>query len=125
MKVHHIGYVVRSIEAAAGALPGLRLVDKVFDPIQQAELALYALDNIHIEFICPAGEQSFTWRFLDKTGGGYHHLCYEANSLEAVDRDIRAHRMVKVLGPVPAVLFGGRQVVFAYSRNKDIVEFLV
>lgn len=125
MKVHHIGYVVRSIEAAAGALPGLRLVDKVFDPIQQAELALYALDNINIEFICPSGEQSFTWRFLDKTGGGYHHLCYEADSLEAVDREIRAHRMVKVLGPVPAVLFGGRQVVFAYSRNKDIVEFLV
>lgn len=125
MKIHHIGYVVKSIEAAAAALPGLRLVEQVVDPVQQATLALYALDNINIEFICPAGPQSFTWGFLDKTGGGYHHLCYEADSLEDVDRIIRERRMVKVLGPVPAVLFGGRQVVFAYARNKDIVEFLV
>jgi len=125
MKLHHIGYVVKSIEAAAAALPGLRLVDRVFDPVQQAELALYALDNVHIEFICPAGEQSFTWRFLDKDGGGYHHLCYEAPDLETAQRLMREHRMVKVLGPVPALLFGGRQVLFAYSRNKDVVEFLI
>lgn len=125
MKVHHIGYVVKSIEASAAALPGLRLVDRVVDPVQNAELALYALDNIHIEFICPADDQAFTWRFLEKTGGGYHHLCYEVPDLDTVNGIIRDKRMLKVLGPVPAVLFGGRQVVFAYSRNKEVVEFLI
>lgn len=125
MKVHHIGYVVRSIDSAAAALPGLTLVDRVFDPVQNADLALYALENIHIEFICPRDERAFTWRFLDKTGGGYHHLCYEVPGLDAIEPILREQRMIKVLGPVPAVLFGGRQVLFAYSRNKEIVEFLI
>lgn len=125
MKLHHIGYVVRSIESSAAGFPGLKLVNKVFDPVQRAELALYALDNVHLEFVQPSDPESFTWRFLEKTGGGYHHICYEVGSLDAIVAIIRDQRMVKILGPVPAVLFGGRQVVFAYSRNKEIVEFLV
>jgi hypothetical protein len=33
--------------------------------------------------------------------------------------------MLKVLGPVPALLFEGREVVFYYTRNQQVVEFLI
>jgi len=124
-RIHHIGYVVADIEGYASGFPGAVLENTAYDPLQDAQLAVYTVsDGARLEFIRPSGPQSFTWGFLQRSGSGLHHVCYEGLDLAEVDKAIREHRMLKLRGPMPAVLFG-RDVVFAMTRHKAIVEFLL
>ncbi len=124
-RVHHVGYVVADLDTYPSGFPLATLEDAVFDPLQAAKLAVYTVgDGARLEFIQPSGPGSFTWGFLQRTGGGLHHVCYEGLDLATVDRLIREHKMLKLRGPIPALLFG-RDVVFAMTRQKAILEFLL
>ncbi len=124
MKLHHVGYVVRDIDAAAAGFPGLQFVHQVHDPLQHADLALYAAGGSHIEFIQPLSPQAFTWGALERHGDAPHHVCYEGIAACDIDALLAKHRMLKLRGPMPAVLFG-RDVLFAMTRQRSIVEFLL
>lgn len=125
MKINHIGYIVDSIDVFAQSLFLYEVVCKEYDPIQRANLALYKFDNINVELIEPKSPESFTWSYLKDRGSNYHHLCYEVKSLDQANDIIKQSKMVKVFGPVPAILFDNRLVIFAFTRNKEIVEFLI
>lgn len=126
MKLHHLGFVVSDTEVyARNMLLPAAAEAEVEDPVQRARLCLYRSHaDVHIELIQPLDEQSFTWNFLQKSGEGFHHLCYEANLDEIMKYSVEK-KLVKLLGPVPAVLFGGRDVLFYLDRNRMIVEFLI
>ena len=81
--------------------------------------------NALIELIEPQSETSATWNFLQKHGGGLHHICYEVTDLHTLDKVTREKRIKLFAGPMPAVLFGGRKVAFGITRNREIVEFLI
>lgn len=125
MIVNHIGYIVESIDNFSESLFQYEAVSKKYDPIQKANLALFKYENICIELIEPTSPESFTWNFLKGGGATYHHLCYEVSSVEEALGFIKQLKMIKVFGPVPAVLFDNRSVLFAFSKNKEVVEFLV
>jgi hypothetical protein len=124
LRLHHIGYVVQDIDQAAATLPAGTAGPRLVDDLQVAELALFDVGHIFIEFIRPLGQAAFTWRHLE-AGGGYHHVCWAAASLDAVNQAMMSRRLTRIRGPMPAVLFGGKQVLFAISRRREIVEFLV
>ncbi len=123
--MHHVGYLVRDIEGFAASLPGLTLENSVEDPLQNAKLALYRVgDGSYVELIQPLSSTAFTWAHLNRNGEGLHHVCYEGIPLDALDRVLKEHRMIKVRGPMHAILFG-RDVVFAVTRQRSIIEFLL
>jgi len=124
-RIHHIGYVVEDIESYAASFPFAVHEQSVFDPLQGAQLALYSVgDGSRIEFIQPNGPSSFTWGFLKSAGAGMHHICYEGLTLPQVELVCREKKLFKLRGPMPAILFG-RDVLFAITRQKAIVEFLL
>jgi len=104
-----------------------RIVADVFDPLQEARLALIETQpqDCFIELIEPQAETSATWNFLQKNGGGLHHICYEVADPEELEEVTKAKRIKLFAGPMPAVLFGGREVAFGINRNREIVEFLI
>ena len=120
--IHHVGYVVKDIDEYAGNLVKSFIVKRLYDETQEAELALIQTENVFIELIQPIKERSFTYNFLQK-GGGYHHLCYKVHSKSKAEEIIRKKRMIKVLDWVYAPLLQA-DVVFAYNKNKEVVEFL-
>lgn len=125
MRFHHVGYVVRDIERFAASLPGLILENTIEDPLQNARLALYGLgDGTRIELVQPHNASAFTWAHLDRVGEGLHHICYEGIGRDAIDTVLAEHRMLKILGPIHAALFN-RDVIFAVTRQRSIVEFLL
>ena len=126
MRMHHIGYVVSDITQYEKNLIFGTKITELFDPVQNSKMALYTnhSDSL-IELIQPLSEESFTYNFLRKHGSGYHHLCYEIASEDEMSKLIGEQKMIKVKGPLPAILFGNRQVWFFYSRNKEIVEFVL
>jgi methylmalonyl-CoA/ethylmalonyl-CoA epimerase len=126
MQLHHSGFVVADLSKYAAQHPVGELERIVNDPVQHARLALYRNhSNTFIEIIQPLNEQAFTWNALQKNGNHFHHFCYQVDTLEKAETIAASFRMLKVLGPVPAILFDGKDVVFYYSRNKQVVEFLI
>lgn len=124
-KVNHVGYVVKSIEAFKKTLPPMNLIKLVEDPVQRAKIELLGLPHgSSIELIEPLDSQSFTWNFLEKHGDGIHHVCYEGYSIQEIEKIFLERRMINLRGPMPAILFG-RDVIFAMTRSKSIVEFII
>ena len=126
MKLHHIGYVVKDIAQYEKNLIFEKKIKELFDPVQNSNMALYLnfTDSL-IELIQPLNEESFTYNFLQKNGSSYHHLCYEISSESELKELVDSQKLIKVKGPIPAILFDGRMVWFFYSRNKQIVEFVL
>lgn len=125
ISLNHVGYIVENIEDYKNSLPPMKSVRAVYDPIQNSKIELLRVNNGScVELIQPLNSTAFTWNFLKKNGEGLHHLCYEGYTLSELDSMFRASRMIKLRGPIPAVLFD-RDVVFAITRNRSIVEFIL
>jgi hypothetical protein len=99
----------------------------VYDPIQKARICLVDVGwgrDIMLELIEPADAHSTVANFLQKTGGGLHHLCFEVASKDEVQALAKRMRMLPILGPVPAAAFAGRQVMFYFTKGREVIEFL-
>lgn len=126
MRLHHIGYVVKDIDQYEKGLIIEKKVKELFDPVQNSKMALYSnFSDSFIELIQPLTTDAFTYNFLQKSGGGYHHLCYEVTSQQEMKDIVSLQKMIMVKGPIPAILFDNREVWFYYSRNKQVVEFVI
>lgn len=128
--LHHIGFVVASIQtAAAGFIRSLALEwDEriIHDPVQTVYVSFFRPTrpgNAVIELVEPEGNGSAVHKFLQR-GGGLHHLCYEVDSLERQLEHTKANRDLIVHAPQPAVAFDGRRIAWTYTRNKLLVEYL-
>ncbi len=126
MKLHHTGFIVQNREKYLAHLIYKEKIKEVYDPAQDAFILL--LDNFSdsfIELIQPVSEKSPTFNFLKKSGEGFHHFCYEISDQEELKNIEANYKLIKVFGPVPAVLFDNKQVVFYFNRNRQVVEFLL
>lgn len=126
MKLHHAGFVVADRKKFIAQLIFETPLKEVFDPIQKAFLVLLKnYCDCLIELIEPCSETSPTYNFLKKHGSGFHHFCYQLEQGDSL-RDLQqTYKLIKVFGPVPAVLFEGAEVVFYFDRNKQLVEFIL
>lgn len=125
MRMHHVGYVVRDLLKFQETMPLLETKKIVFDPVQNAKIGLFSAGGgCFVELIEPTDESSFTWNFLRKNGESIHHVCYEGFGPSDIEQIIRDHRMLRLRGPLYANLFE-RDVVFAMTRSRAIIEFLL
>jgi len=126
MKLHHIGIVVRSISGYENNFLYEKKLDEVVDPIQNAKIALYkSFSETLIELIEPINEDSLLWGVLNKRGNHIHHLCYAHHDIDEIIEKSKKLGYLKILGPVRAILFQNKNVIFFYTKNKEIIEFLV
>ncbi len=128
--LHHVGFVVPSIEKAA-----LRFASSIqaefsgeiwHDPVQMVRVAFLHLPGTigqFLELVEPASPIAPVARFL-KQGGGMHHLCFTVSDMSSALAHARAERMVVVQAPVPAVAFDGRLIAWCFTRDKLLIEFL-
>jgi methylmalonyl-CoA/ethylmalonyl-CoA epimerase len=130
LRLHHIGFVLASIqesaEAFARSLGATWDRNIVFDPVQKVRVTFlqgaHVSDSL-IELVEPGGPESPVSRFLDG-GGGLHHLCYEVEDLESHLSLCKPLGIVIIRHPVPAVAFGGRRIAWAVTRKGPLLEFL-
>jgi len=128
--LHHVGFVVASIENAAPGfcrIYGVQEISKIYhDPLQRVYVAFLQPQppgSCQIELVAPAGPDSTVQGFLEK-GGGLHHLCYEVSDLDGRLNEMRARGAMMVRKPKPAVAFGGRRIAWVVTAEKLLIEFL-
>jgi methylmalonyl-CoA/ethylmalonyl-CoA epimerase len=129
LRLHHVGFVVASIEQA---MPGfVRSLAAtwdgrvIHDPLQKVKVAFLTTraGDPQIELVEPAGDDSPVLRFLEQ-GGGLHHVCYEVADLEEQLAEFRSRGAVIAKRPKPAVAFGGRRIAWVITAEKLLVELL-
>jgi methylmalonyl-CoA/ethylmalonyl-CoA epimerase len=129
-RLHHIGYVVKSIpEAAPRFMAALDLTwdEQIFhDPVQTVHVTFLSHRSATeplIELVQPESDDSRVTAFL-KRGGGLHHFCYEVDSLAAQLEHIQSVGGIVLHQPTPAVAFGGREIAWACTRDRLLIEYL-
>lgn len=129
LKFHHIGLVVKSIDDyQENSFFSEPTSGPVYDPIQDSNLALYKTDkSFFIELIEPLTPNATTFDYLSRSekSSVFHHTCYEASNMEIINNISKTLSIKIFWGPNPAVLFDGREIMFGYSKNQEIVEFLL
>ena len=84
MKLHHIGIVVKSIQKSLGELTNYLDFESTTMPSlvgsQKVNICFLKTNNVFLELIEPAEENSPISNFIKK-GGGFHHLCFEVDDI--------------------------------------------
>lgn len=127
LEIHHFGLVVADLKLFLAQSIWEARGTPVDDPLQQARLCWAAPAGAAgaplVELVQPLGEGSPVWRAAQK-GPAWHHVCLVAPTRAEADAYALQKRMLPVVEWRPAVLFGGKTVRFAFSRNRELVEFL-
>ena len=84
MKLHHIGIVVENIQKSLGELTKYLDFESATIPSlvgsQKVNICFLKTNNVFLELIEPAEENSPISNFIKK-GGGFHHLCFEVDDI--------------------------------------------
>ena len=120
MKLHHIGIVVKNIQDSLGELTRFLSFESTTVPAlvssQKVNVCFLKTNNVYIELIEPAEENSPLSTFTEK-GGGFHHICFEVNNIhKEVEKMVKngAHLVVK-----PVKGFDDRLIAFLLLNMKN------
>ena len=123
--IHHIGRVVNNIaeELKYYRSLGFQCAKSIkIDHYQKVKVGLVDLgQGIFLELLEPHGKTSPIKNFLAK-GGSLHHICYRSKNLKETMQYLKKHGTF-LSKPTPSV-FGGKRVLFFYSRRGEIIEFI-
>ncbi|MBX3235222.1 MAG: VOC family protein [Nitrospiraceae bacterium] len=126
--LHHVGIAVPSIHAVYEAIArsiGAEVDSPVLtDPLQKVSALFLFQPSLgrRIELIEPVGAASPITRFLQKTGGGVHHLCFKTDDLDAEMVRLKSEGARVVCPPVEACGFHGARIAFCYTRERVLLE---
>ena len=99
----------------------------IHDPLQRVQVSFFKpadSQNPVFELVEPADEDSPVNSFLRKRGGGFHHICYEVDDLDARLGEAQSAGLAVVSVPKPAVAFDGRRIAWVCSKNRLLMELL-
>ena len=92
MKIDHLGIATKSIEEAlkfwADSL-GLENVHTETVEDQKVRVALLPLGESRIELLEPTSDDSTISKFLEKRGGGIHHIAIEVDDIRTKLRQLK------------------------------------
>ena len=120
MKLHHIGIAVKNIQESLGELTKFLNFESTTVPTlvgsQKVNVCFLKTNNVYIELIEPAEENSPISEFI-ANGGGFHHICFEINDIHK-----EVEKMVKngarlVVKPVKG--FDDRLIAFLLLNMKN------
>src|SRR5882672_10020834 len=96
MKIDHLGIATKGIEEAlefwSGAL-GLENIHTETVEDQKVRVAMLPIGETRIELLEPTSDDSPISKFLEKRGGGIHHIAVEVDDIEAALTKLRSQGM--------------------------------
>lgn len=128
MKINHLGIATKGIDEAlkfwTDAL-GLENVHTETVEDQKVRVAMLPLGESRIELLEPTSDDSPISRFLEKRGGGIHHIAVDVDDIEAVLAQLKSKNM-RLIDEKPRVGAEGCLVAFVHpsSANGVLLELV-
>ena len=129
LRLHHAGVALAEIASAAERYRlrfGYQLATTILhDPLQTAFVQFLRLpgEQTYLELVAPDGPAGKLSNAV-RRGGGLHHLCYTAGSLEAAIAQLERAEMKLISDPKPAVALGGRRICWLLGSDGLLLELV-
>lgn len=127
LKIHHIGYLVKKIEAAIRTFEalGYQLIqDTVYDDIRKVNICFLQKDEYCIELVSPVAEDSVVSGLMKKYKNCPYHICYETADFDKDYQTLLSDGFISIDTPTPAPALQGREVVFLTNASMGMIELL-
>lgn len=119
MKINHLGIATKGIDEAlkfwSDAL-GLENVHAEVVEDQKVRVAMLPIGESRIELLEPTSEDSPISKFLEKRGGGIHHIAVEVENIESALNELRDKGM-RLIDEAPRVGAEGCLVAFVHPSS--------
>lgn len=128
MKINHLGIATKGIDEAltfwSDAL-GLENVHTEVVEDQKVRVAMLPLGESRIELLEPTSDDSPISKFLEKRGGGIHHIAVEVTDIEASLAKLKEKGM-RLIDESPRIGAEGCLVAFVHpsSANGVLLELV-
>ena len=93
-KLDHIGLVTKNIEELVNVFRTIGLseiTESIENPRQKVAASFVNVggkEDVYIEILEPTRDDSPIAKFLEKQGGGLHHLCFEVDDIKKTSREL-------------------------------------
>ena len=119
MKINHIGIATKKIDEAlkfwAGSL-GLEHIHTETVADQKVRVAMLPIGESRIELLEPTSDDSPISKFLEKRGGGIHHIAVEVNDIQSSLKQLK-EKGVQLIDENPRRGAEGCQVAFVHPSS--------
>ncbi len=128
MKINHLGIATKGIDEAlkfwADAL-GLENVHTETVEDQKVRVAMLPIGESRIELLEPTSDDSPISKFLEKRGGGIHHIAVEVENIEETLEKLKSEGM-RLIDETPRIGAEGCLVAFVHpaSANGVLLELV-
>src|ERR1043166_4842052 len=116
MKINHLGIATKGIDEALkfwGNALGLENVHTETVEDQKVRVAMLPLGESRVELLEPTSDDSPISKFLEKRGGGIHHIAIEVDNIEASLAKLKAQGM-RLIDQPPRIVPEGCLVAFVH-----------
>ena len=127
LKIHHLGYAVPVLEKARGEFESLgwRQCGDVTDDVpRKVRIQFMRLGTQMIELVAPLTDDSPIRKILQKGSGAPYHICYETDSLDEAEAELKSCGFLVFRKAAPAPAIDGRRVEWFFGRNIGIIELV-
>lgn len=127
LKIHHIGYLVKKIDAAILSFQnlGYQLTqDTIYDEIRKVHICFLQKETYCIELVSPASKDSVVSGLLKKYKNSPYHICYETENFDEDYQALMSNGFISIDTPTPAPALQNREVVFLTSASAGMIELL-
>src|SRR5580765_63280 len=128
MKINHLGIATKGIDEALkfwGDALGLENVHTEVVEDQKVRVAMLPLGESRIELLEPTSDDSPISKFLEKRGGGIHHIAVEVEDINAALSTLKSNG-VRLIDEAPRIGAEGCLVAFVHpsSANGVLLELV-
>jgi methylmalonyl-CoA/ethylmalonyl-CoA epimerase len=128
MKINHLGIATRGIDEALGFWSDALGLDNVHTEVvedQKVKIAMLPIGESRIELLEATSEDSPISKFLEKRGGGIHHIAVEVEDIRASLRKLKEKGM-RLIDEEPRIGAEGCLVAFVHpsSANGVLLELV-
>ena len=116
MKINHLGIATRSIEEALKFWQdslGLENIHTEIVEEQKVRVAMLPIGESRVELLEPTSDDSPISKFLEKRGGGIHHIAIEVEDIEASLAKLKADG-ARLIDEIPRIGAEGCLIAFVH-----------
>jgi methylmalonyl-CoA epimerase len=128
MKINHLGIATKELQEALRFWEeslGLKNVHTEVVEEQKVKVAMLPIGETRIELLEPTDSDSPISKFLEKRGGGIHHIAIEVDDINEVLERLKSNG-VKLIDQVPRIGAEGCLIAFVHpsSTNGVLLELV-
>lgn len=118
-KIDHIAIAVKNLEeeiARYRDVLGLEFLGTEVVPEQKVTVAFFKVGDVFIELLEPLSADSPISAFIEKKGGGLHHLALEVEDIKAAIGRLQ-EKNVQMLNSEPKIGAHNARIAFAHPKS--------